>query len=645
VNLKYIGHGKNMKKLVSIRCLPLQIFVLAFIFSFVVTSLAYSSESKQAKKILIIHSDVPEMSYVKLMHKGIFDFFASDKGADVEYLIEYMEEGRYRTHEYETKLREMYSLKYSTNRPDLIITVSYQALKFITAYGRELFPGVPVVFTAIIDHELDELAIDNDLITGIYTEMGFAKLFETMQRIQPDLERIVVITGSSPYDIFWRKKIAKDLSTYKGDVEFEYLHDLSMDEMKERISQYRKGTAVYYFMMLEDGAGNKYQPWKALTLFAPSSGVPVFSSFDSLMGYGTVGGYQLSFEIFGKLTAETAQRVLEGEAPSNIPIIKHTDWPYIFDWRELKRWNIDESDLPAGSIVRYRELSVWDLYRGYIIAGILLFFFQVFIILNLFIQRKKTEQNAQSFRISDSRYRAFVKNSTEVIWCVEFEQPIDIDMPEDEQLDRFFKYGYLSETNDAYARSVGLENAEELMGMRIEEFAPRSVPENVATVKALVRGRYNITGAESVESFKEGVTQIWLNNTFGIIEAGRVVRVWGTGIDITDRKALEDKLVKAERMYRTVADYTYAWEYLTAPDNRVLYISPACERVTGYRRSDFMDDPELIESIILPEDLAVWNTHSHGAENEDAEGQCQFRIRDKAGDIRWIDHICRPVNT
>ena len=206
VNLKYMGHGKNMKTLVSIRCLPLQIFVLAFIFSFVVTSPAYSSESKQAKKILIIHSDVPEMSYVKLMHKGIFDFFASDKGADVEYFIEYMEEGRYRTHEYETKLREMYSLKYSTNRPDLIITVSYQALKFITEYGRELFPGVPVVFTAIIDHELNELTIDNDLITGIYTEMGFGRLFATMQRLQPDLERIVVLTGNSPYDIFWRKK-------------------------------------------------------------------------------------------------------------------------------------------------------------------------------------------------------------------------------------------------------------------------------------------------------------------------------------------------------------------------------------------------------------------------------------------------------
>ena len=184
-----------MKKLVSMRCLPLQIIVLAFIFSFVVTPIADSSESKQAKKILIIHSDVPEMSYVKLIHKGIFDFFASDKGTDVEYFIEYMEAGRYRTHEFETKLREMYSLKYSTNRPDLIITVSYQALKFITDYGRELFPEVPVVFAVVLDYELDELTIDNDLITGIYTEMGFEKTLEAMQRAQPDLERIVVITG------------------------------------------------------------------------------------------------------------------------------------------------------------------------------------------------------------------------------------------------------------------------------------------------------------------------------------------------------------------------------------------------------------------------------------------------------------------
>jgi PAS domain S-box-containing protein len=633
-----------MKKLVSIRCLPLQIFVLAFIFSFVVTSIAYSSESKQAKKILIIHSDVPEMSYVKLLHKGIFDFFASDKGADVEYFIEYMEAGRYRTPEFETKLSEMYSLKYSTNRPDLIIAVSYQALKFITDYGRELFPGVPVIFTLIIDHELDELTIDNDMITGIYTEMGFEKTLEAMQRVQPDLERIVVITGSSPYDIFWRKKIVKDFSAYKGDVEFEYLHDLSMDELKERISQYRKGTAVYYFMMLEDGAGNKYQPWMALTLFAPSSGVPVFSSFDSLMGYGTVGGYQLSIELYGKLTAETAQRVLEGEAPSNIPIIKYTDWPYIFDWRELKRWNIDERDLPEGSIVRYKEWSFWDLYRWYIIGGIFLMLFEGFIIFNLFIQRKKAEQNAQSFRISDLRYQAFVKNSTEVIWCVEFEQPIDIDMPEDEQLDRFFKYGYLSETNDAYARSVGLENAEELMGMRIEEFAPRSVPENVATVKALVRGRYTITGAESVESFKEGVKRVWLNNAFGIIEAGHVVRVWGTGIDITDRKALEDKLVKAEQMYRTVADFTYDWETWESPERRMEYVSPSCARIAGYRPEEFMDDPGLMQEIILPDDRDRWDEHRTNSMKSSSAQEIQLRIRKKDGEIRWIEHVCQPVH-
>jgi PAS domain S-box-containing protein len=179
--------------------------------------------------------------------------------------------------------------------------------------------------------------------------------------------------------------------------------------------------------------------------------------------------------------------------------------------------------------------------------------------------------------------------------------------------------------------------------MRIEEFAPRSVPENVATVKALVRGRYTITGAESVESFKKGVTQVWLNNAFGIIEAGRVVRVWGTGIDITDRKALEDKLVKAEQMYRTVADYTYAWEYWRGPDGLMLYVSPSCERITGYRPSDFMDQPELVESLILPEDLAVWNAHSYDPKPGHEKCNCQFRIRAKDGSTRWIDHVCQPV--
>jgi len=504
------------------------------------------------------------MAYTKLIHKGIFDFFASDKGADVEYLIEYMEERHYTTHEYETKLRELYSLKYSTNRPDLIITVSYHALKFINEYGRELFPGVPVVFTGPVNYEVDELTIDNDLITGIYTEIGFGRQFTTIQRLQPGLERIVVITGSAPYDIFWRGKIAEVASAYKGDVEFEYLHDLSMDELKERISQYTKGTAVYYFMMYEDGAGYKYQPWKALTLFAPESGVPVFSSFDSYMGYGTVGGYQLSFELFGKLAAETAQRILEGEAPSNIPIVKHTDWPYIFDWRELKRWNINESDLPEGSIVRFRPPSVWEAYRVHLLIGAAVVVLQTVMIAVLLMQRARRRLTEEALRQSEERLALAADSAQAGLWS--------LDMNTDE-------FWITSETRGIF----GFAPREDIS---FEQFVQVVHPDDRESVQNIVRQAVESGEGAQVEYrivLRDGsVRWIYSRGRAHSKKSGTPACLLGVSIDVTERKVSEEAIREQKQFTEILINSLPGIFYLYDHEWKMVHWNRNHELLTGF---------------------------------------------------------------
>ena len=113
----------------------------------------------------------------------------------------------------------------------------------------------------------------------------------------------------------------------------------------------------------------------------------------------------------------------------------------------------------------------------------------------------------------DEGCRLFIKNSNEAIFCVEFDRDIYIDMPEDEQIDLFFKHGYIAVTNDAYALSVGFEHAEDIVGTRIETFAPPSEPTNNAAVRSIILARPNVSGFESIESYKDGITRVYLNNT------------------------------------------------------------------------------------------------------------------------------------
>jgi chemotaxis protein methyltransferase CheR len=126
-------------------------------------------------------------------------------------------------------------------------------------------------------------------------------------------------------------------------------------------------------------------------------------------------------------------------------------------------------------------------------------------------------------------------------------------------------------------------------------------------------------------------------------EAGETLGFIGLIRDITDRKKAEDSLRELELMYRTVADFTYDWELWTNLDSTFRYVSPSCERITGYTADQFMHDPNLFRDIIVSEDRKVWDEHHHDAHEEYKLREIQFRIKRRDGSTCWIEHACQPV--
>ncbi|GAJ07354.1 unnamed protein product, partial [marine sediment metagenome] len=92
---------------------------------------------------------------------------------------------------------------------------------------------------------------------------------------------------------------------------------------------------------------------------------------------------------------------------------------------------------------------------------------------------------------------------------------------------------------------------------------------------------------------------------------------------IVEYKKAEERVREAELRYRTVADFTYDWEYWEAPDGTLNYVSPSVERITGFKAEEFIEDPQLIQRIILPEDIDTWNEHHR--EMLDKKGQGQLK--------------------
>ncbi len=122
----------------------------------------------------------------------------------------------------------------------------------------------------------------------------------------------------------------------------------------------------------------------------------------------------------------------------------------------------------------------------------------------------------------------------------------------------------------------------------------------------------------------------------GLLLSWLIHRIWRR------QQAVTLELAREEEKFHTVADYTYDWEYWEGSEGKILFMTPSCERVTGYTQAEFMDDPQLLLRIVHADDQARMQHHRHDVAHLD-EAAVDFRIVRKDGEIRWIAHGCRSV--
>ncbi len=269
------------------------------------------------------------------------------------------------------RFRESYIRKYADRKPDVIITVGPASLKFMVESHETSFPNTPVIFCGTTEAMLNELKPDSHF-TGVWGVAQPEMTLIAALHLQPDTKHVVVVGGVGAFDRSVEAVAKESFAKYESQLEFTYLTNLDMPALLDRLRRLPSKTIIYHTSIVEDAAGAHFiDASQTVPMLVDAANAPIFVTDDVDIGKGTVGGYVVSWAADGKVAARMAVSILDGVKPQEIPIVRNSD-VYMFDWRALRRWGFKESDLPPGSIVIFRELSVWERTKRIWISGLLI---------------------------------------------------------------------------------------------------------------------------------------------------------------------------------------------------------------------------------------------------------------------------------
>jgi PAS domain-containing protein len=207
-------------------------------------------------------------------------------------------------------------------------------------------------------------------------------------------------------------------------------------------------TVIFYPYFFLDATGRFFSPEEALDLISGAADVPVYGSFRSDIGHGLVGGQMLDYEDVATKTAEDASRALRGVQTPNPQFTVDSKSRITVDWRQLQRWNISESRLPPGTIVLFKETSLLDRYRWYILGIVTLCLCEAILILALLIQGARRKRAEEALRESEERFRLVADTAPALIW-----------MSGTDKLCTFFNKGGWTSPADRWNRNWGKDGS------------------------------------------------------------------------------------------------------------------------------------------------------------------------------------------
>ena len=485
-------------------------------------------------KSVLILSEGPVLPYAAFLREHLITTLRREDPEPLNIYEEMIDRIRFDSDEYRAQLVALYKSKYvGMQAPTVVITITEPALDFFLSHRQELFPDAALIFGGV-----DQRAIANRTLgsnsTGVYSRIDVRKTVETALSLHPGTRQVVVVGGTSRLDRGYMAVAREDLRDLKAPVALTYITDKSLADAMKAVAALPRDAIVVLQSFQVDGSGVTRTGPEAVAALRSVSNVPIYGMSGNFLGVGIVGGAMFDMTIHGEDLARRTRQVLEGTRADDLAPITSRN-TLAFDSRELRRFGIDEARLPVGATVQFRQVGLWQQYRPQIIGVSLLIVLQAALIGTLLLQRKRRRRVESALLDSQNRYSLASAAGAVGIWDWNFE------------------------TNELFIDSrlkslLGFDDAE--ISTRPQDWGskvhPQDLADSGAAVQACMDGHTDIYQVEHRMLHKNGSVRWMLSRGSAIRGAdGRLRRLVGTKVDITERKIAEESIRENQAVLRS----------------------------------------------------------------------------------------------
>ena len=343
------------------------------------------AQGESLKTVVTITQGAETFPSNPILDSAIRETLASRRDLPIDYFTEYWESDSFPDEKASLAFRDYIRAKYHARRIDLVIAITDSVLQFVVNHREELFPDAPIIFTGVVvpNESITRLGAG---LTGITVGTAYSETLKLALDLQPNTQEVLVVAQGR--DAPTLEGVQAELGDASHKVKLTYLTQETIPGLLAAVKVAPSQSVILYIWRSQREPGHVVYADEVARLVSQAASAPVYGTSDFYIGSGVVGGVVRRTRETGTRMGEMALRILTGTRATDIPI-ETARTAAVVDWRQLRRWGVSETRIPAGTQILFREPGVWDQYKFYITGAALLLLAQSGLIGALLLQARR----------------------------------------------------------------------------------------------------------------------------------------------------------------------------------------------------------------------------------------------------------------